>query len=52
VCGVEASQKCAGCNLVFYCSRDHQVSDWKKGHKKKCKCYDVRDNSSKELKIF
>lgn len=41
VCGIKANQKCAGCNSVFYCSRDHQVAGWKE-HKKMCKCYDVR----------
>ncbi|XP_070506795.1 SET domain-containing protein SmydA-8-like [Chironomus tepperi] len=44
VCGVESKQKCSGCNLVFYCSRDHQVADWKKGHKTNCKCYDILCN--------
>lgn len=41
VCGVEAKQKCAGCSAVFYCSKEHQVSDWKNGHKNSCKPYEV-----------
>lgn len=50
VCNVKASQKCAGCNLIFYCSREHQIFDWKNGHKKKCKYFDVSKCSS--VKIF
>ncbi|KAG5684028.1 hypothetical protein PVAND_013281 [Polypedilum vanderplanki] len=44
VCGVDAKQKCAGCNLIFYCSREHQVIDWKKAHKKSCKCFEFESN--------
>lgn len=41
ICGVEAKQKCAGCSSAFYCSRDHQILDWKNGHKTVCKPYEV-----------
>lgn len=44
VCGVDAKQKCASCNVIFYCSREHQVIDWKRGHKKSCKCFEVINN--------
>lgn len=41
VCGVEASLKCAGCYNVTYCSKEHQVEDWKKIHRDQCTCYKV-----------
>ena len=31
--------RCGGCGVagnVYYCSRKHQVEDWKKGHKRTC----------------
>ena len=34
---------CSGCHSVFYCSKEHQIMDWKlskyggDGHKEKCK---------------
>ncbi|CAH0563605.1 unnamed protein product [Brassicogethes aeneus] len=40
VCAKSARQKCAGCHLVFYCTKEHQKSDWKT-HKKACKPYKV-----------
>ncbi|CRK91470.1 CLUMA_CG005137, isoform A [Clunio marinus] len=44
VCNNEAKQKCSGCSQVFYCSKDCQVSDWKRGHKNSCKPYEVKRN--------
>ena len=36
-CGeVNTKFLCSGCNLVRYCSKDCQVADWKKKHKKLC----------------
>lgn len=35
VCSSPATQKCAGCQSVFYCSRDHQKQHWKR-HKQAC----------------
>lgn len=37
VCKTEAGlSRCVGCDLVFYCGRDHQTAHWSK-HKKACK---------------
>eukprot|EP00483_Globobulimina_turgida_P006695 UN06705 len=30
--------RCAACNMARYCCKDHQVKDWKSGHKMDCKC--------------
>ena len=29
---------CSKCKTVAYCSKEHQVADWKKKHKQQCKC--------------
>lgn len=50
-CGVDAGQQCAGCKLVFYCGREHQILDWKRSHRSKCKCYEV-SQSNQPLHIF
>lgn len=41
VCNGEAKQKCSGCLLVFYCSKNCQISDWRSGHKNDCKPFEV-----------
>jgi hypothetical protein len=33
----ETFQRCSGCKKQNYCSADCQRSDWKRGHKQKCK---------------
>lgn len=38
-------QRCASCQLVAYCGRDCQRSDWK-NHKKFCKMYKVKDGEN------
>ncbi|XP_018322879.1 SET domain-containing protein SmydA-8-like [Agrilus planipennis] len=35
VCQKSAEQKCGGCFSVFYCSKEHQITDWKT-HRKDC----------------
>src|SRR3989338_1263566 len=35
VCDADATSRCAACKEVFYCSVDHQRSDWK-DHKEDC----------------
>eukprot|EP00092_Neocalanus_flemingeri_P038962 GFUD01042416.1.p1 GENE.GFUD01042416.1~~GFUD01042416.1.p1 ORF type:complete len:551 (+),score=82.13 GFUD01042416.1:176-1828(+) len=39
-CGGAANQRCTGCHITFYCSRDHQKQHWKK-HKSSCCAYKV-----------
>ena len=36
VCGCKADKKCSACNDVSYCSKDHQVIDWRCGHRFCC----------------
>lgn len=36
VCGNLGSQRCSGCKKVYYCTREHQLEDWKLGHKSIC----------------
>ena len=35
-CGCAGSKRCGKCHRTFYCSKDHQVADWKAGHKLSC----------------
>lgn len=35
VCEVSCKSKCQSCKKVYYCCREHQISDWKE-HKKIC----------------
>lgn len=37
-CGVPASKICTGCTNMRYCSRDHQIEDWRI-HKSLCKSF-------------
>ena len=37
MCGAYGSKKCGQCHQVSYCSREHQVEDWKIGHQEICK---------------
>jgi pre-rRNA-processing protein TSR4 len=36
VCGAKSGSHCGKCKVVYYCSKEHQVIDWKLGHKKRC----------------
>ncbi|CAH2233969.1 programmed cell death protein 2 [Pararge aegeria] len=36
VCGIKAPSHCSKCKKVYYCSRQHQILDWQKGHKSIC----------------
>ncbi|XP_066992454.2 SET domain-containing protein SmydA-8 [Anabrus simplex] len=43
VCSQPATQRCGGCHVIYYCSRDHQKSDWK-GHRDTCRPFKVAHN--------
>ncbi|XP_075224029.1 SET and MYND domain containing, arthropod-specific, member 1 isoform X2 [Lycorma delicatula] len=45
VCLTEANQKCGGCHIVYYCSRDHQKADWKE-HKSFCKTFMIKEDAT------
>ena len=36
VCGCRGDKTCGKCHQVQYCSKEHQVIDWKSGHKLWC----------------
>jgi len=36
-CGCSAPKRCGHCQYVNYCSREHQVEDWRIGHSEICK---------------
>jgi len=40
-----ASSHCAKCKVANYCSRVHQVYDWKNGHKRICNTKERNDNN-------
>lgn len=44
ICKQPALQCCSNCNLIYYCSREHQKLDWKNGHKTKCAPYKTETN--------
>ncbi|KAJ8919320.1 hypothetical protein NQ315_003904 [Exocentrus adspersus] len=48
LCGCMAEKQCSKCKNVYYCSREHQILDWKEGHKREC-CELPRDRLSKLL---
>lgn len=44
LCQAKASQLCAACRNVVYCSREHQKEHWKKGHRSECQCFEIATN--------
>ena len=43
VCGLDAKKKCSKCLKVSYCSKEHQIIDWREGnHKQKCGTNDLK----------
>ncbi|KAL3868880.1 hypothetical protein ACJMK2_041636 [Sinanodonta woodiana] len=46
VCGAWGTKRCAKCHRVSYCSKGHQVIDWKIQHKKACALQQVATGES------
>ncbi|XP_040821624.1 programmed cell death protein 2 isoform X1 [Ochotona curzoniae] len=36
VCGCLGPKACSRCHKAYYCSREHQMRDWRMGHKQAC----------------
>jgi len=55
ICGMKAGNRCGGCKIARYCSREHQVEDWNLGHDQECKGKQIEKRKSphlfKELEI-
>ncbi|XP_059483474.1 programmed cell death protein 2 [Neocloeon triangulifer] len=41
VCNLKGTSHCGKCRNVNYCSREHQVADWRAGHKLECAANEV-----------
>lgn len=53
VCGISADKHCGKCKETVYCSREHQIFDWKTRHKNACgNNSSVLENSSKLFPEF
>ncbi len=48
-CKVRAPNRCGGCKAAFYCSREHQMADWR-AHRPECKKF--KKYRKKEKKQF
>jgi len=49
ICQQATSTRCSGCKRVYYCSREHQIEDWKSKHKKQCTAYQDERTTQKEI---
>ncbi|XP_076320723.1 programmed cell death protein 2-like isoform X2 [Tachypleus tridentatus] len=38
VCGCLGDKRCGRCHKKNYCSKEHQILDWKSGHREHCGC--------------
>jgi len=43
VCNSDASQRCSGCQVAYYCSREHQRQHWK-SHRLDCRAYRIESS--------
>ena len=46
------TKKCSGCGKVSYCSKNHQLMDWKARHKKECKDPEFEYSYKEDEKIL
>lgn len=55
VCGCDGTKQCSKCHKARYCTKEHQVVDWKNGHKRNCGetdlCFSSRKILYKEYEI-
>ncbi|RZF36040.1 hypothetical protein LSTR_LSTR005856 [Laodelphax striatellus] len=52
VCGLKSLKNCSVCKETFYCSKEHQIYDWKAGHKKNCNNRAVFSNGPTQVSIL
>lgn len=55
ICQEDTDQCCSLCRKAFYCSQDHQETDWHMKHKHICegrKSMQMVDNSREEFRIY
>lgn len=52
VCGCKGPKRCGGCQSVSYCSKSHQVWDWKHGHSGVCKGKEATEAKSSESALL
>lgn len=43
---------CTGCKNVYYCGKEHQLLDWRKDHRSKCKAFEVLQWHIKSASIY
>lgn len=41
-------RKCSKCGIIFYCSKECQIADWKKEHKEHCKKMGLKQNENRD----
>lgn len=59
ICNTQTKLKCQGCvqrcrstsELRFYCGKDHQIADWKNGHKTVCGAKTKAESLAYQFKI-
>jgi hypothetical protein len=42
------AKRCSECKYAHYCSHEHQMADWKNGHKKECKIFKTMTGEGKK----
>ena len=51
VCGLHGSKQCSKCHAINYCGKEHQVIDWKNGHKDECDSIANTPNPPEDVNI-